>query len=522
VKTETRVGIFVIIAIGVFFYLSLNIGAIRLNQRYYYSYKTYFDDTGGVDEKAPVKIAGVEVGWVEKITLLEGGKAEVILMIHKRNKLAKNDYATVQQEGLVGTKHIDIDPGDPTTGLLPPGSALAMPGRPPTSVGDLLEQFKDIATGVQSVVESFRNTFGTRRGEENLKVALNSVAEASQRIANFSGVLERTLSRNESNINSMLQDFSTTAHHLSSAVPSIRDNFDRVSISLADDTLPYFADASRKAGGAFDSVSDTAKNMKGTFEEAEEVVEKINQGKGVLGKLINEDEMYGDLKKTVKGFKDMVQKAETIDILLDMHSEINFKTNNGKGYFEAKLRPQSDYFYNIQLVADEHGSVRKVEERYKRYDDNGCFLKTDDLTTQYEKMDQSARLETTTRIKNDILFGFQFGKRFDRVALRIGMFESTFGFGCDYYVPLHTDYFHWITTIEAFDFKGSNRIESTRPHVKWMNKFYFMRNMYTTFGFDDICSKDKATPFFGAGLRFGDEDIKYLLSYLPTKGVTGK
>ena len=520
-KTETRVGIFVTIAIGIFFYLSLNIGAIRLDQRQYYHYKTYFDDTGGLDEKAPVKIAGVEVGWVETINLLEGGKAEVNMRIHKRNKLARNAYATVQQEGLIGTKHIDIEPGDITTGALPPGSILAMPGRPPTSVGDLLEQFKEIATGVQSVVESFKNTFGTRKGEENLKIALNSVAVASQRIANFSQVLERTLVKNEHNIDMMLQDFQKTAHNLQKAVPSIQKNFDNVSVALTDDTLPYFAQASQNASDTFASFNKAAPHIEETFKEASDVAGKINEGKGVLGKLINEDEMYGDLKKTVRGFKDMVAKAETIDILLDMHSESLFKTRTSKGYFEAKLRPYSDYFYTIQLVSDEHGRIMKKEKFYKRYDAHNNLLSTDDLTTQWQIMDQPDRKEVITRTKNDFLFGFQFGKRFNRIALRLGLFESTLGVGCDYYVPLNTDYVHWITTIEAFDFNGANRVESKRPHVKWLNRVFFMKNMYTTFGVDDICSKDKATPFFGAGLRFGDEDIKYLLSYLPTQGLTG-
>jgi hypothetical protein len=31
--------------------------------------------------------------------------------------------------------------------------------------------------------------------------------------------------------------------------------------------------------------------------------------------------------------------------------------------------------------------------------------------------------------KDDILLGFQFGKRFNRLALRIGLFENSFGFG---------------------------------------------------------------------------------------------
>ena len=519
-KTETRVGIFVVISIGIFFYLSLNIGALRLDQRQYYLYKTYFDDTGGLDEKSPVKIAGVEVGWVDGINLLDGGKAEVLLKIHKRNKLSRNAYATVQQEGLIGTKNIDIEPGDPTTGTLPPGSVLAMPGRAPTSVGDILEQFKDIASGIQDVVSSFKNTFGTRQGEDNLRLALNSVAQASNRIANFSGVLERTLTKNENNIDLMLQNFKNTAQHLDQAIPSLQNDFNSIKVAFADDALPNLSSASQKAGTAFESLGETSDEAKGTFKDAGDVMKKINEGQGLLGKLINEDETYHDLKKTVKSFKDMVGKAQTIDVLLDMHSESLFKTNNSKGYIEARLRPQSDYFYNIQLVSSEYGRVKKKEKHYKRYDSHENLLSTDNLATQWQKIDQPDREEKITRIKDDILFGFQFGKRFNRVALRIGLFESTFGMACDYYIPLNTDKFHWVTSLEAFDFKGSNRIDSTRPHVKWLNKLYFMKNLYTSFGIDDIYSKKDASPFFGGGIRFGDEDIKYLLSYLPTKGLS--
>lgn len=538
-KVETRVGIFVTIAIGIFFYLSLNIGAIRLDERQHYTYKTYFDDTGGLDEKSPIKIAGVEVGWVEAINLLETGKAEVILRIHKRNKLARNAYATIQQVGLIGSKNIDIEPGDPATGTLAPGSVLAIPGRPPTTTGDLLEQFKEIATNMNDVVVSFKNTFGTRQGEENLRVALNSVSQASEKIASLSEVLDRTLHKNEQNINEMIVDFKQTSHEFKGAIPSVKNDFhsvsnylneslmpsfktgaDKITVAMADDALPNFSKASSNAGDAFVKVGDSAEQVKGTFKEAEGVVEKLNSGKGLLGKMISDEEVYDDLKGTVKGFKQMVGKAQTIDILIDMHSENLFKTDNNKGYLSVKLRPLEDYFYNIQLIGSEHGRVRKKTNYYKRYDSHGNLLSTDDIgegvgDTQYYRMDMADQKDTIEHIKNDILFGFQFGKRFNRVALRIGMFESSFGAAVDYYVPLRNDYFHWITTVEAFDFNGANRIDSERPHVKWLNQVYFMRNVYTAFGMDDICSKKDASPFFGGGIRFGDDDIKYLLSYFP-------
>ena len=42
-----------------------------------------------------------------------------------------------------------------------------------------------------------------------------------------------------------------------------------------------------------------------------------------------------------------------------------------------------------------------------------------------------------------------------------------------------------------------------------------MKNIYTTFGVDDLFSKNNANPFFGGGIRFNDDDLKYFLSSLP-------
>jgi hypothetical protein len=39
-----------------------------------------------------------------------------------------------------------------------------------------------------------------------------------------------------------------------------------------------------------------------------------------------------------------------------------------------------------------------------------------------------------------------------------------------------------------------------------------MNNIYMTFGADDFISRRNANAFFGCGVRFGDDDIKYLAS----------
>ena len=539
-KTETRVGIFIIIAIGIFIYLSINIGAFRLDTAQYFVYKTYFDDTGGLDAKAPVKIAGVDVGWVDSIELQEDGKAEIVMRVSKSIKLAKNAYAVVDQEGLIGTKTLEILPGDPSTGLLLPGSTLSLPGKSPASVSELLDQFKDIASSIQDIASSVKDVFATAKGEEDMKMALDGMAKAANKMADFSDVLERTMKKNEDNINSTLLDMRKVAHHLDEGVPSITKDFhdtfpsfkkdvNKLTLAFADDTLP-------KVSSAFETIDSTAVQARETFKEAEQVAEKINTGKGVLGKLINEDETYDDIKKTIKGLKAYIGKAESLVLNVDMHSETLLARDwNSKGYFDVRIRPNQDYFYQFQLVSDERGTVARKESHRKWVDKNGKQIEIDELDygkqrpdndtadaqKAHDRLEFSEKKEKEVRTKNTILFGFQFGKRFDRLAFRAGLFENTFGVACDYYVPMHTNKIHWVTTLEIFDFKGTNRLGDKRPQIKWLNKLFFMKHIYTSFGFDDMLGNKTSGPFWGGGLRFGDDDLKYLLSLLPVSSIAG-
>lgn len=529
-KTETKVGIFIIAAIGVFIYLSINIGALRLDSAQYNIYKTYFDDTGGLDVKAPIKIAGVDVGWVDAIELLSDGKAEILMRVNKNIRLAKNAYAVIGQEGLIGTKTLEIEPGDPQSGTLLPGSVLSIPGRSPASVTDILDQFRDIASSVQDIAYSFKNVFATQKGEKDMQMALDGITKASNRMADFSTVLERTMKNNEDNINSTLSNVNNVLvsfndktpsilTHLDETIPSIKETSDRLRVSIADDTLPSVT-------SAFKSLEATSDSAKGTFTEAEMVVEKINNGKGLLGKLVNEDETYNDLKKAIKGLRDYVGKTQSLTVDVDMHSELSLDRDwNSKGYFNVRLRPTQDYFYQVQLVSDERGSIIRDEEHREWFDKDGYPVLLNDLEygdTDYgnalkahDKLEFASVVDKTTRRKNDILFGFQFGKRFDRLTARIGMFENSFGMAFDYYLPLKTDKLHWITSIEGFDFKGTNRINDKRPHIRWINKVFFMKNIYTAFGFGDMIGKKTSAPFWGGGIRFGDDDLKYIMSSLP-------
>lgn len=520
-KIETRIGIFILSAVVIVLYLSINIRAIRLDSSHYYSYKAYFEDTGGLAVKAPVKIAGVEVGWVESIELLDGGRAEIILRVNKTNKLAKNAYAMIHQDGLIGTKTLELDPGDSSTGLLLPGSTLSMPGKTPASVGELLDQFRGIAMTIQDVASSFKAAFATRQAEDNMRQMLTAVTQASERMADFSLVLQRTMHKNELHINNALADMQDVTAALKAAIPHVEKNVATVASTLEQNIQGVgksVESASKSIAPAFNQIEETAVEVGHTFKGAHEVVDKINTGKGLVGKLINEDETYTDIKKTVRGFKEYLGKTQALSLSIDMHSEQMTRFTSSKGYFELRIRPTDDYFYLIQLVGDDRGSFSRYVHHRNYFDDKGNELKTSELDVALAKKIEFAHtIEETIQKKNDVFFGLQFGKRFNRLTFRIGMFESTFGVGCDFYVPLPTSSVHWVTSLEAFDFRGVNRLKDTRPHVKWINRLYFLRSIYTTFGLDDLYSKRDCSFFWGGGLRFSDDDLKYFIGMLPFK-----
>lgn len=510
-KIETRVGIFIVGAISVFLYLSFNIGALRMDNKDHDSYVTYFEDVGGLDLKAPVKSSGVKIGWIDGIFLRAGGKAEVHVKVHKSHKLAMNAYAMIQQDGMLGGKYIELDMGDPSTGMLIPGSVLAIPGRSSANVSELIDQFKDIAVSVGDIAHSLKHVFATKEAEQLLKSTLHNIHNATDSIKNASAIVDRTLERNESNINRALDGVTRVTDSLQANIPAIMTDVKQATSDLQKKVFPEIA----KIGPAFEAIEDTSVQAREGFREAEQVMEKINTGKGLVGKLINEDETYQDLKKTIKGLKDYVSRVRSLQLYLDLHSETLFKreTDYSKGYFDIKIRPSNDYFYNISLTSDEYGTIQREVIDTKRYDSSGDVLLTNSLSAR-DQVEFADRVAQTRRQPNSLTLGFQFGKRFNRLAFRIGMFENAFGAACDFYVPLNTDYVHWITSLEAFDFRGTKRIGDTRPHVKWINKVFFMKNFYSSFGIDDMVSKSNASPFFGGGLRFTDADLKYFMSLL--------
>lgn len=541
---ETRVGIFVLVAIAIFLYMGFEIGAFRFDRSRYNPYFLYFSDVSGLSRKAEVRIAGVKVGWVESIELVPNteNKAKIKAMVLHDYFLYQNAHGIVRQDGLLGPKYIELIPGDPLLHRIDPGDTLKKPSIESVAIDDLMLRFKDIASNIQEITDSFKDAFGGPAGKENIRQLVDNMTVTAERLATFSDVISRTVVRNEQKIDSLL---------------GIGDTVNNLAQRLDNEVFPSFQNSIEKISSVFDRDFDRIANQLGATAEAVEsasvqareglksissVAGKLDEGRGVLGKLINDDDTYKDIKAAVRGLKDYIAKADRIEIVFDSHVEtmhrpaehLSFADSvrffeDSKGYIDMRIHTGQDYFYVLQIVNSEKGSISRKETRKLYRDaDNRPIDVSQLFISSTAPLENASALsvdlntffteQTATIQRNSLKLGIQFGKIFNAIALRFGLIEGSAGGGIDVEIPLRSDNFRWVSTFEAFDFIGWNRIDDRRPHVKWLNKMFFMRNLYFTFGADDFISKENASAFFGFGLRFGDDDIKYLMPNLSGLG----
>lgn len=533
IKTETSVGLFIIVALGIFFYMTFNIGVFRFDRSDYYPYTVYFNDVSGLQKKADVKIAGVKVGWVETIELLQDGdlQAKAHVMVNRRYHLYRDAYAVVRQEGLLGSKYLEIVPGDAMLPALGSGQALGKPTKPPVSIDELLQRFKTIAINVEDITGSLKEVVGTQESDQ-LRGMIDNFSTAAKNMATFSETLNRTIEHNEHTIGAMFTDFKDLAREIRTGWPSVQQGIENISGAVDRD----FNRIASKFESSADAIEDAALQARDGLRSVGEVADKINQGKGFLGKLVTEDDTYYDIKVAAQGLKNYFAKVERLGIVFDAHSENmwgvgeNFVDHidsdvwkkDAKGYFGVRVHPTEDRFYILQAIGSRKGWVQRYTEM-KRFPgasgqipdecSTGCIPDLTPTRTIVQIYDDQCR-ESTIQYRGGLKFNLQVAKTFNDIALRFGVFENTGGVAVDYDIPFGQERFRWVTSLEAYDFYGDDRLNDQRPHLKWLNRIFMFNNMYMTFGADDFISKHNANAFFGFGLRFADDDMKYVLSTL--------
>ncbi|KAB2836932.1 MCE family protein, partial [bacterium] len=125
-STEAKVGVFVIVAIALLAYLTIDVSQLGWTPGGTYKIYTVMENAEGVSKKTPVQVAGIPVGTVSAITLTPDRKAKVEIELRRDVKLGDDVTAEVRTRGVLGDTYIEIFPGSPDA---PPIEAGGVVGR---------------------------------------------------------------------------------------------------------------------------------------------------------------------------------------------------------------------------------------------------------------------------------------------------------------------------------------------------------------------------------------------------------
>lgn len=529
-STEARVGAVILTALLLLAWLTFQVGGFSFGEKGY-TIEAVFKTVAGLEEAAKVKIAGVPVGTVERI-YLKDGRARVVLRLDEGTVVREDSVVGIGSIGILSEAFVDISAGSEDAPALLPGAVVA--GKEPLDIAQLVAQLSEVAGTINKLVSSIGDTFGgedsslsrlmenfdgligrlnvmldenrtgintavTHIGElakDARSVVADNREELRQTIANlraFSAALDRRvqdlageISRTAGDLRGAVGDTRAELKPIMASIQSVADKADRAADSLT--SILEKVDEGKGTFGKLVNESTTVDGFDRAVGEFGDVAEKINAGQGTLGRLVTDDKLITSLESSINGIRDYLGKGDKNQLFLGYRAEYLAEPGDLKHYVSVKIQPKPDKYYLLELVDDPAGRRTITETKTEIEQPGGTFTVTE---------------RTTVDDKSKLKFSVQFAKSYGDFTLRGGLVESTGGVSLDYRLLRDRGQL----TVEGFDFGREQG-----AHVKLSGRYRFYKDFFVNAGVDDVTEREARTVFLGAGLLFSDEDLKYLLS----------
>lgn len=519
-----KVGLLVVLGLVAFF-IFLSFIKNESMQGEMTEYSAVLADASGLAPKTPVRVAGIPVGQVTRITL-EQGKARVWFTVRSDILVYPNASIAKRSASILGDFVLDLDPGSPQPGAggasgqlwsppglrvvparaegeggpsqpLPPGSEIPRVQEAP-QLDKLIDSLDQITGDVKAITASLREALaGPDNSVQRIVQNLDTVtARLNDTIASSSASLERILANTEvvtADIRRLTEAKTDDVADIIDNVRIITEQTRGILASIESVVGSEEGDLQETVGGVKASLA----NLNRSLENIESITRKIDEGEGALGKLVSDQELGDKFAAAVYDASDYVTRLTAIQAEVTLRSEYLLNERGAKNYVQLRLITRPDKYFFFEVVDDPRG-----------------YLERSTIVRSPPGADEAANQEV--RITRDILkFSAQFAKRFYFAAFRFGLTESTGGLGADLY--LFDDRLEF--KVDVFEFANPDK---DYPRVKAYMNLLFLSHLYVTVGVDDVFNpsdRDITTGrilsgrdfFFGGGIYFTDQDLKALL-----------
>lgn len=288
ISNETKVGALTTVAITV---LILGYNFLKGNDLFSSTSKYYakYSHVDGLAVSNPVILNGVKVGQVKKLTFNEDQSLVVEIEVRSDLKLTLEDSAQILNDNLLfGTKAIvlttshrgkDASSGDTLRSFITPSLA--------EQVGGVMNPVKKKVNALVHLLDSMAEKLSAQlksAGTSDLQKSMTDVKSAIQSFRNTIQGFDKLVNDDASKLNHILAHVESITLNLkknSAQLEAIIKNSRQISDSLASSNLKSTVEQAQKS-----------------LAEVSMIMQKINQGQGSLGLLVNDKALYDNLRKS--------------------------------------------------------------------------------------------------------------------------------------------------------------------------------------------------------------------------------
>ncbi|MDI5888398.1 MlaD family protein [Flavobacterium yafengii] len=252
------------------------------------NYKTFYVEyksVEGLATSAPVTLNGLVIGKVSSITIDENtGVLLVELQLKTDFPISKSSTASIYEPGFIGGKQIAIIPNfdDKTLAVdgqkLQGGVKLGLTDKVGDQLAPLQEKLEKLLGSTEKLISGLNNVLD-EKGQQDLKLTLAELSKTIEQFHKASLSVNTLLDANKTQINGVVTNFN-----------KISGNFSKISDSL------------NKA-----DLGKTVKNLNVTLARVDGIMTGLESGKGSMGKLLNDEAFYQNIKSSTKELELLLQ-----------------------------------------------------------------------------------------------------------------------------------------------------------------------------------------------------------------------
>lgn len=299
ISKEFIIGLVILAAIGLGIYGVEYLKGTDLldTQNKYYA---IYDNIDGLEKANPVTYNGFKIGIVKDIGINPDNQQTLLVTLvitEEKIKIPKDSRLVIISSDILGSKAVDLymgnmdvyaQPGDTLNAELEAGLKESVN----KELAPLKNKAENLIQSVDQAIQVVKAVFD-KDAQQDLNEGIASIRETFKSLQNAAAGIDSLVSQQRRSIGA-------TIRQIEGFTATLEKNSERIDRSLAN--IEKITD-SLSASNLTQAINNAEKAM----TDVSEIMTKVNEGNGTLGKLVNDDSLFVNMLEATKNLEYLLE-----------------------------------------------------------------------------------------------------------------------------------------------------------------------------------------------------------------------